>query len=107
MPLMKLAKNRVYASTLGHVIRFVKDEPVFVHPIMLKECGAIGAVVVPGKGKKPKKIVVRSEDEAIADMNKIVNAAKEAEGLPESPAQPVAPVDRMEMIFYVGSFKFF
>ena len=98
MPLMKLAKNRVYASTLGHVIRFVKDEPVFVHPIMLKECGAIGAVVVPGKAPKVKKKPMKTEEQMIEEINTSVNAVKEAEGIPEAPAQPVAPVDRMEMI---------
>ena len=101
MPLMKLAKNRVYASTLGHVIRFVKNQPVNVPPIMVKECENIGAVRIQAEAKI-EKAPLRDEEELAAEIAEAVNTAKVSEGIEiddtEAPAQPVAPLDRMEVI---------
>jgi len=99
MPLMKLAKNRVYASTLGHTIRFVKDEPVFVPPIMKRECEGIGAVLVD----KDNKIIDTSdvETEVAEGLTASINAAKEQEGIAvknDKASQPAAPMDRMAAI---------
>ena len=43
---MILGRDYVHASTLGHVVRFIKNEPVHVPPIVVKECAAFGAVPV-------------------------------------------------------------
>jgi len=46
---MILQRNYVYASTLGHVIRFEKGKAVNVPAIMVQECAVIGAVPVDSK----------------------------------------------------------
>jgi hypothetical protein len=106
MPLMKLGKNRVYASTLGHAIRFVKDEPVNVPPICVRECESIGAAFI---GKTPEGHVNEDElaEQIAATINKgkrqvsqSVEDAKKAENIsPEIPiTQPTEPADRMGVI---------
>lgn len=47
--LMKLNRNKTVASTLGHMITFVKDEPTPVPDIMIRACAEIGAVRVDGE----------------------------------------------------------
>jgi hypothetical protein len=98
MPLMKLHKNRVFASTLGHAVRFVKDEPVFVPPIMERVCEAIGAVFVTEDNEVIETI--DKEEEMASGLTASINAAKKQEGiLPEKPAtQPVIPADRIGAI---------
>jgi len=91
MPLMKLGKNRVFATTLGHAIRFVKDEPVNVPPIAVKACENIGAVFV--EGEKPENHV--DEDELADQVAASINAAKKAENIAPDPVQPAEPTDRM------------
>lgn len=102
MPLMKLGKNRVYASTLGHTIRFVKDEEVNVPPICVRECESIGAVFVNGA---PENHVNEDElaEQIAATINKgkkqvseSIEEAKKAENIaPAVTTQPTQPADRM------------
>jgi hypothetical protein len=99
MPLMKLQKNRVFASTLGHTIRFVKDEPVFVPPIMERECDAIGAILVDADHNEID--TTATEDDLANSLSASINAARQQEGIdPEeaTPSQPAAPLDRMKLI---------
>jgi hypothetical protein len=95
MPLMKLGKNRVYSSTKGHAIRFVKDEEVNVPSICVRECEGIGAVFV---GDSPEGHV--DQDELASQVTKSINKAKKAESIAPEPvkAQPVQPDDRMGVI---------
>ena len=93
MPLMKLGKNRVFANTLGHVIRFEKDKPVSVPPIMVRACDAIGAVLVGNEN------AIAKEEEIASGLTASINAAKLEEGLPvDEIKQPVIPDDRMGAI---------
>lgn len=43
-----LNRDKVLASTMGHVIHFVKGEPVFVPKSVVREAMAIGAVPADG-----------------------------------------------------------
>ena len=95
MPLMKLGKNRVFATTLGHVIRFTKDEEVNVPDICVKVCEGIGAVFV---GEAPAGHI--NEDEIANQVAVSINRARNAENIPPEPikAQPTAPGDRLEAV---------
>lgn len=106
MPLMKLGKNRVYASVMGHTIRFVKDEEVNVPTVCVRECEGIGAVFVDGA---PEGHVDQDElaNEIAAKINKgkrqvsqSIEDAKAAEGMkPSEPVtQPTQPGDRIGVI---------
>lgn len=44
-----LNRNHTHRSTLGRVINFVKDEPVYVPPELHKEVAAIGATRADGE----------------------------------------------------------
>ena len=46
--LMKLNRNKTVASTLGHIITFVKGVPTPVPEIMVRSCAEIGAERVDG-----------------------------------------------------------
>lgn len=47
--LMHLNRDLILGSTLGHRIRFIKDQETRVPDIMIEECVAIGALRVDGK----------------------------------------------------------
>ena len=92
---MKLGKDRVFASTHGHAVRFVNDEPCYVPPIMVRACDAIGAVLVSEDGKED----LVDQDEIANALTTSFNAAKTAEGISTEPkAQPTVPLDRMAEI---------
>jgi hypothetical protein len=106
MPLMKLGKNRVYASTLGHAIRFVKNEPVNVPPICVRECENIGAVYVDGRldghidEDELANQVAAQINKGKRQVSQSVEDAKKAENIsPVVPiTQPTEPGDRMGVI---------
>lgn len=58
---MVLNRNLVLASLYGHAVRFEKDKPVFVPPIMHAECMAIGAVFADGKAAVVEEAALPSE----------------------------------------------
>lgn len=43
-----LGRNYTHRSLFGHIINFVKNEPVYVPPVCHKEVAAIGAMPVDG-----------------------------------------------------------
>ena len=49
MPLFKLNRNYALSSMYGHSINFIKGEPTYVPPILVKEVVAIGAECVDGE----------------------------------------------------------
>lgn len=50
--IMKLVMNRnlTVSSTSGHAVKFFKDKPVYVPPMLVSECMAKGAI--PAEGEK-------------------------------------------------------
>lgn len=48
MPEFVLNRNHTHRSTHGHVINFVKGEPVYVPPILVREVTGFGAEPVDG-----------------------------------------------------------
>ena len=49
MPLFRLHRNYVLRTTKGHTIRFEKDRPTHVPPLIVNDAVAIGAVPIDGK----------------------------------------------------------
>lgn len=49
MPEFKLNRNYVFSSKFGHVINFIKGEPTYVPPILVKDVVAIGAECLDGE----------------------------------------------------------
>ncbi len=63
-----LHRNYTHRSTLGHIITFVKGEPVWVPPALHKEVTAFGAEKVDGDqvdllGEEKKEITPLTPDE--------------------------------------------
>lgn len=48
MPEFVLNRNYTHRSTHGHVVNFVKGEPVYIPPILVREVTAFGAEPVDG-----------------------------------------------------------
>jgi hypothetical protein len=78
MKKMVLNRNLTHASTLGHTIRFVKDQPVDVPLVMLSEVMAFGAMPVDGEvpfaEEAPKKYIPQSP----AEREPLIRKALEA-----------------------------
>jgi hypothetical protein len=64
--LMKLHRDYVLSTSLGYSIRFVKDQPVDVPPLVIRDAVAIGAVEVES-GSPPNVIEDAPRSNAPAD----------------------------------------
>lgn len=77
MPDFVLNRNYTHRSTHGHIINFVKGEPVYIPPILVREVTAFGAEPVDG----PRPDVLDAEQQAAEpapagdDLNILISAA--------------------------------
>lgn len=55
MPLMTMNRDFIIKSTMGHVVRFTKDEPIYVVPDLYQEALKYGAELVDEKDKIVQK----------------------------------------------------
>lgn len=94
-----LHRNYTHRSTLGHIITFVKGEPVWVPPALYKEVTALGAQKVDGEqvdvlGEEKKEVVPLTPDERREQLLTAFALIKErnnrtdftGQGLPSIPA---------------------
>lgn len=83
---MVLGRTHTLATTKGHVIRFIKGQPVFVPPICIPDAVAIGAA--PEDGTDPSDLVVKDEvktfdgpSDPVKRETELVDACKKIEGM--------------------------
>lgn len=77
MPEFVLNRNYTHRSTHGHVINFIKGEPVYIPPVLVREVTAFGAEPIDG----PRPDVLDAEPAAADpapsgdDRNVLISAA--------------------------------
>ena len=94
-----LHRNYTHRSTLGHIITFKKDEPVWVPPALYKEVTAFGAEKVDGEqvdvlDSEKKEVIPLTPDERREQLLAAFELIKErnnrsdftGQGLPSIPA---------------------
>lgn len=75
---MTLNRNLTFASTLGHTIRFIKDEPVDVPLSLVPEIMAIGGLPVDGQVPFSEEIPTKKIPQSPGEREPLIKKAIEA-----------------------------